>query len=88
MDGARIITCCVAIFTCWRLDQHEGRVKASLHIHVETREPRLLPIAKAHFPLYYANTNEMLASLAAFDTALQNGIMIVQREVLDRFLKN
>jgi hypothetical protein len=70
------------------LNTHEGRAKASLHIHVETKEPRLLPIAKSHFPLYYANASEMLASLTAFDTALQTGMLIVQREVLDRFAKN
>jgi hypothetical protein len=67
------------------LEEHGGRVKASLHFHVETKEDRLLPLAKSHLPLCYGTVESVLASAESFDKALLEAVRIVRTEVVDRF---
>ena len=67
------------------LVDHAGRVKASPHIHVKSKEDRLNRIAKSHFPFYYSTAETVLETLEAFDTAWSAAIEIVRREVIERF---
>ncbi|HXY36592.1 MAG TPA: hypothetical protein VEI07_20320 [Planctomycetaceae bacterium] len=67
------------------IDEIQGRLKATPHIHVKSKESRLLPIAKAHLPGCYAAPDRVLRSLADFDTAFADTIAIVKHEVINRY---
>jgi hypothetical protein len=63
----------------------QGRVKASIHVHVKSKEPRLQSVAKSHLPFCYLTVDEVLRSLASFDEALLQAVAVMRQEVLDRY---
>jgi hypothetical protein len=67
------------------LDQMQNRVKATPHIHVKTKEERLLPIAKAHLPISYSTTESVLKSINDFDKVFTEAITVIRHEVVDRY---
>jgi len=62
-----------------------SRVKCGPHIHVNAKEPRLLPIAKAHLPVCYSDTENVLGTLRSFDERFQEALDVIRHEIVDRY---
>ena len=90
----------MAISILWSLDSLLGSLNiwdrhpcntGSVARNVHRREPvpviqrTLLPIAKAHLPFSYSNTEQVLVTLQQFDAELKQAMDVVRIEVINRF---
>lgn len=63
-----------------------NRVKSTPHIHVNIKEDRLAPVAKAHLPVCYSTTETVLKSLQIFDRTFTEALDVIRHEVVDRYV--